>query len=50
VIDADANRWWQGPNAIRLSEDPVITTPGANAKKISDNYAHMFRILKVMAE
>jgi hypothetical protein len=50
VIGADVNQWWQGSHDLRLSQNPVITTPGANAKKISDNYANMFRILKVIAE
>src|ERR1022692_4969374 len=26
VIDADVNQWWEGSNAIRLSQNPVITT------------------------
>ena len=50
VIGADVNEWWQGASDVRLSQAPVITSPSANARKISDNYANMFRIIKVITE
>ena len=50
VIDADINAWWQNPHDIKIADHPVITTPGINAKNISDNYANMFHIEKVITE
>jgi hypothetical protein len=49
-IDADINAWWQHPHDIRISEHATITTPGENAKNISDNYANMFHLEKVIPE
>ncbi len=50
VIDADINTWWQNPHDIKIADHPVITTPGINAKNISDNYANMFHLEKVIEE
>ncbi|MEO8112597.1 MAG: MbnP family protein [Ginsengibacter sp.] len=50
IIDADINTWWQNPHDIKIADHPVITTPGINAKNISDNYANMFHIEKVITE
>ena len=50
IINADINTWWQQPNDIKISEHPVITTPGQFARAISDNYANMFHIEKVSSE
>jgi hypothetical protein len=47
-IDADIDTWWQNPNDLRISTDPVITTPGAMAKKIADNYSKMLQIKDVV--
>lgn len=47
-INADINTWWQNPHDIKIAEHPTITTPGENAKNISDNYANMFHIEKVI--
>lgn len=50
IISADINTWWQNPNDIKISEHTVITTPGKMARDISDNYANMFRIEKIISE
>jgi hypothetical protein len=50
TISADVNTWWQHPHDIKISEHPVITSPGILAKEISDNYAGMFRIEKITSE
>jgi hypothetical protein len=50
IINADINTWWQNPHDIKISEHAVITIPGENAKNMSDNYANMFHIEKIIAE
>ncbi len=49
IIHADINTWWQHPHDIKITEHPAITSPGGNAKDISDNYAHMFHIEKIIS-
>jgi hypothetical protein len=48
VIETDFDKWWQTPNDIKITVDPVCTTPGALAKKIADNYSKMFTITDVI--
>lgn len=48
IIEADIDTWWQQPNDIKITEHAVCSTPGALAKKISDNYSKMFSIKKVV--
>jgi len=50
IINADINTWWQNPHDIKISERASITSPGEFAKNISDNYANMFHIEKVISE
>jgi hypothetical protein len=50
IINADINKWWQHPHDIKISEHPVITSPGKTAREISDNYANMFHIEKITSE
>ncbi|MGH2648588.1 MAG: MbnP family protein, partial [Ginsengibacter sp.] len=50
IINADINTWWQNPHDIKISDHPVITTPGKNALAISDNYANMFRVEKIISQ
>jgi hypothetical protein len=50
IINADINSWWQHPHDIKISEHPVITSPGKTAREISDNYTNMFHIEKITAE
>jgi hypothetical protein len=47
-IQADVNAMWHSPNDVRITNLPVCTTPGAIAKKISDNCAHLFSIKKII--
>ncbi|MEP7256117.1 MAG: MbnP family protein [Ferruginibacter sp.] len=48
VIEADLDKWWQGPNDLKITDNPVCTTPGELAKKMADNYSKMFTIKKVI--
>lgn len=50
VINADVDTWWQNPNDIKISERANIMTPGKFALAISDNYAKMFHIEKIIIE
>lgn len=50
IINADINAWWQHPNDIRISEHAIITSPGKLAREISDNYANMFHIEKIISQ
>lgn len=49
-IVADVDTWWQNPNDIKIAERANIMTPGKNALAISDNYANMFHIQKIITE
>ena len=49
-IKADVNAWWQSAHGLKIAEHPAVTTPGALAKSISDNYANMFHIEKIIAQ
>ena len=50
IIDADINTWWQHPHDIKIADQAIITTPGINAKNISENYVNMFHIEKIITE
>ena len=50
IINADVDAWWQNPNEIKISEKGNINAPGKWALAISDNYAKMFRIQKIITE
>jgi hypothetical protein len=50
TIDVDINTWWQHPHDIKIAEHAIITSPGINAKNISDNYVNMFHIEKIIKE
>ena len=50
IIDADINTWWRSVHNIKIAEHANITSPGENAKLMSDNYASMFQIEKIIAE
>jgi hypothetical protein len=49
-IVADVDTWWQNPNDIKIAERANIMTPGKFALAISDNYANMFHIEKIITE
>ena len=48
IIEANLNEWWQNPNDIKITDNPICTTPGALAKKIADNYSKMFTVKNVI--
>lgn len=50
IINADINAWWRDPNDIKIAEHANITSPGKFALAISDNYAKMFNIKKIISE
>ncbi|MDQ6762377.1 MAG: hypothetical protein M3015_07090, partial [Bacteroidota bacterium] len=49
-INADVNTWWKGVNDIKIAEHANITSPGKFALAISDNYAKMFSVEKIISE
>ena len=44
VVNADVNRWFNGPTPITIATNPVCMTPGSLAKQVAQNYAAMFSI------
>lgn len=50
VVTANANSWFFNPHDVKLSENPVCTTPGPLAKQISENYSKMFTVISVINE
>lgn len=46
-INANIQKWFQGPRSISIATHPSCTTPGSLAKQIADNYAEMFSIVSV---
>ena len=48
IVEADLYKWWQTPNDLKITDNPVCTTPGTMAKKIADNYSKMFVIKDVI--
>lgn len=49
-INVDVDYWWQNPNVIRISEMAAVNAPGKLALKLSDNYAKMFHLKKIITE
>ena len=45
LIETNIDRYWKGPNDIRITELPVNTTTGEQAKKSADNFPGMFSII-----
>lgn len=50
IIDADLDKWFQGPHVLSISENPVCTTPGQLAKQFSENYSQMFKLRSASVE
>jgi len=46
-IKADLNKWFDGNFDLRISENPVISTPGELAVKLANNYQQMFSVISV---
>ena len=48
IVEADLAKWWQNPNDLKITDNPVCTTPGVLASKIAGNYSNMFTIKDVI--
>lgn len=49
-VTCDANDWFYNPWDIKISVNPVITTPGELAKQVAENYSKMFTVDSVFNE
>lgn len=47
TITANSNAWFYNPHEIKISANPVCTTPGDMAKNISENYSKMFTVVEI---
>jgi hypothetical protein len=43
-ITTDANDWFYNPHDIKISVNPVITSPGNLATQVAENYSKMFTV------
>ncbi len=50
IITADVNAWFQNPHDMKIAEKPAINSPGKFAVTMSENYADMFTIIKVIQQ
>jgi hypothetical protein len=48
VINADVQKWFDGPHQISIASNASVMSPGGVALKIADNYASMFSVNKVV--
>ncbi len=48
VINADVQKWFDGPHRISIVSNASVMSPGGVALRIADNYAGMFSINKVV--
>lgn len=46
-IKADANKWFDGNSLIKISEHPVVMTPGVLSQAVAENYYRMFTVTGV---
>ncbi len=46
-IKADINKMFSGDNLVKFSELSAVHMPGANAKKLADNYRNMFSVTAI---
>lgn len=44
IINCNLDKYWKSVNDITIAAMPVNTLPGAAAKKVSENIAHMFSL------
>ncbi len=47
LINAEANKWFNGVTDLKIAENPVCAMPGLLATKFADNYSKMFSIAGV---
>lgn len=48
-ISADINKLWKGNHSIKIADDANITAPGKLAQSLSENYARMFSLKKIVS-
>ncbi len=46
IIKADADKWFNALQAVKIAEHPICHEPGKLAMLIADNYAQMFSVWK----
>jgi hypothetical protein len=44
VIEANANKWFDGEHSMKISTTPLCSSPGKLAAQFADNYSKMFKI------
>lgn len=49
-ITAEVNDWWNTVHEMKIAEHAAINSPGALALQMSDNYAKMFHIEKILVD
>ncbi len=49
-ITAEVNDWWNTVHEMKITEHAAINSPGALALQMSDNYAKMFHIEKILVD
>jgi hypothetical protein len=48
IITADVDAWFQNPHDMKIADKPAINSPGKFAVAMSENYADMFTIEKIL--
>ncbi len=46
-IEADLDKWWKEAYDLKITDNPVVTTPGVLAGTIANNYRKMFTITDI---
>ncbi|MBC7903841.1 MAG: hypothetical protein H7Y27_10475 [Gemmatimonadaceae bacterium] len=47
TIKANVNAWFYNPHDLKIEDKPVVTTPGPEAKAVSENYSKMFTVTEI---
>jgi hypothetical protein len=47
-ISSDVNEWFKTPSTISINSMPTVAIPGPSGHLIADNYADMFKFVKVI--
>ena len=48
ILTADVDAWFQSPHNMKIADKPAINSPGKFAVAMSENFADMFKIEKVV--
>lgn len=46
TIQANLNKYWNSTNSIKITQNPVIATPGALAHAAAQNFINIFTLIK----